>query len=359
MTSCIKSVVDFSKKATMFLAGYSKALLLTVERKNYTSMARYSSVSARKLANMRDGSAKYVEFVREKLFALIKEHSSENNRGKLIIDFTAINKMYSQSIENVTYDRDGSISAVRKGFSLGFIAWSNDQITIPFAFDYWLRRKDIEEKLYRKKNKIAQDLIMQYKEKILFDELLCDGAFATYEMLLFLINIELFFTMRMARNRTITTEKNSIPTQLQKHPELRLFRNEKSKTIVGYYKGIKLFITAQKRKGRKGKKEVVFIVSNVPNRTAKEHVKNYSSRSPVEKFFRTSKQKLGIQDCQSVALQNQNIHFYSVMYTYAMLEVLKIDNRKSCPEDIVNILRRQKSTSFFTSYIDQIETFMA
>jgi Transposase DDE domain len=103
-----------------------------------------------------------------------------------------------------------------------------------------------------------------------------------------------------------------------------------------------IFAILQFKNVNKNTKEVVFIVSSI-KRTAKEHVIEYGKRWAVEKFFRTSKQHLGLIDCQSTSNKKQRLHIFSALISYAILETTRIDKKKKSIEDVLHLIRHQNS----------------
>jgi Transposase DDE domain len=357
MTTLGQSVIKKSEKIIAHISSktsiYIFSLLLTTERKNYTSMARSCHKTYGEIYVKNDVVPDYIDYNEKMLISIVHKLSSKEVPGKLIIDFTMIVKAYSSQIQNTTYDRDGCLKYVMKGLSIGVAAWTNGTVTIPLTFKNWFRKKDAPE-TYKKKAIIAQEIITELRTIIPFDELLLDGDFASFEMLKFYTSNGFKFTVRIPRNRKITTDDGE-ESQLQFHSSLQLKKNEKYKTVQASIKGLSLFFTAHKRNGNNNKKEVVFIVSNV-NRVPRTCVESYSIRSNVEKFFRTAKQSLGLTDCQSTDAGKQRMHITAVMNAYARLQLVKFYKGKQCVEEIIHILRRQKSTPGFNEYVDLIKT---
>jgi uncharacterized protein (DUF169 family) len=64
---------------------------------------------------------------------------------------------------------------------------------------------------------------------------------------------------------------------------------------------------------------IVYQVSNVAA-PAKKHVQIYGFRSNIEKFFRTSKQHLGLAHCQMCSKSAQENHIFNVFFAYALLQ---------------------------------------
>ena len=163
--------------------------------------------------------------------------------------------------------------------------------------------------------------------------------------------------MRMPRNRVVMT-KNGVKAQLQKHPALKLVRNERYKTIFAYYKGHWCYFTAHKRKTKHGSAEVVFIISNM-NISPKEQAMAYGIRWEVEKIFRTTKQSLGIGHCQAISIEKQRAHIFASFLAYASLMEKKVYKRKKSPEEILAQIRRQKTPFVFSGLTLLEETIMA
>jgi len=83
------------------------------------------------------------------------------------------------------------------------------------------------------------------------------------------------------------------------------------------------------------------LVSNLENLTPKQHILAYEHRWPIEKFFRTSKQHLGIHHCQSASSQKQRAHIFATFLAFAELEMQKIDKKKKSPEQTLKIIKAQ------------------
>lgn len=359
MTTSIQSVLkNYSQvilKVPKKISLHIALIIMSRERKNYAAIARSNNVSYRTAYIKKEGINECLEESIKFLHSAIKNRATQANPGYLIIDFTVLYKQFSEQIPSVTYDYDGVEKRVKKGFSVGFMLWSDGVVTIPFDFSLWLRKKDAGE-LYTKKTDIVKMLIkLAQQYEIPFNEVRLDGAFATEDMLKFLIIECIHFTMRVPINRVVTSEDGEY--QLTHHPKLAMRRNEKFKTIRAVYKGLLLYFTAHKRNGKRGTKEIVFIVSDL-SRNPKEHVKAYDGRWPVEKSIRTKKQSLGLAHCQSTNPDKQRFHIFAVMVSYTVLQLMRIDEKKKSVEEVLHLIRRQKMTDLLLEYIDLEKTFM-
>ena len=351
--SVIKDIKQVTSKFSKTLTLHIGLLITTLGRKNYSAMARSSNLSYQKVFINSEDAKKTVIEVQGFLVDLIKKCEKLGEKRFLLIDFTMIEKQYSEKIENVTYDFNGVGKRVSKGFSAGFVCWSNGIINIPFDFTLWLRKKDAQE-AYKNKTELAKELISSALElEITFEEVKLDGAFANINMIEFLTKKEIGYSMRIAKNRKVKSEDYS--GQICNHPDLHLKKNEKYKTVKTTYRGFECYIATEKRNGNKGKKEVVFIISNI-EQSPKEHVISYAERWPVEKCFRTTKQSLGLAHCQSTNSFKQQAHVFLVMASYSVLQVMKFAKKKRSVEEVLKVIRRQKQLDFLSEYIDWKET---
>lgn len=355
--SVIKKVSEVTLKVSKNIGMQVAAIIMTKGRKNYTSMAHENNISYNDLIVKKDSVESDIFSCSQFLIDQIKVCAAVTNIANcyLIIDFTMLQKAFSQRIPGVTYDYDGVTKNTAKGFSAGFVFWSDGNIVIPFDFELWLRKKD-SDIFYKKKTQIAQEIILAVKNKgIPFNEVRLDGAFSSAEMLHFFFNNNIHFTMRIPCNRVIETEDGKY--QLENHPSLALKKNQKYKTVYASFKGLLCYFTVQKRKGKNGKHETVFIVSDL-KRSPKEHVKKYKQRWPSEKFFRTGKQHIGLRDCQSINAKKQKLHIFHCMVAYVVLQLIKIDKKKISVEQILHPMRDKKLYDTLSQYIDLDATLM-
>lgn len=317
---------------------YVFAIILSTKKKNCSSMSRETGISKKHFYEVyKDhNSSKQIE---SSLIKMVNKHSKKDMPNVLIIDPTHIRKWFAKNMENLAYDYDGIVGKSTQCLVPVVAAWTNTKITIPLDFQFWINKRFTEK--YKKKRKLAEDLILKLKKLIPFDYVAMDGAFASEAMLQFCKLHYVNFCMRIAKNRVIISE-NGIKAQLQNHPNLKFRKNERYKTIKGTYKGIACFFTAHKRYSNSGKSwNIVYIVSNL-NIPAKEQAKAYGIRWNIEKIFRTAKQSLGLGDCQCVEIEKQRTHIFSVFFAYAKLEELKVFKRKKSVEQVLKKLRTQK-----------------
>jgi SRSO17 transposase len=319
---------------------YILSLFLTKMKKNCASMSRESGFSYSSILNSQNYFFYKKEALQKYFISLINLYATEKNPGVLISDSSQLMKIYATKIDCLCYDYNGCMKDIFKGITNTTLAWTNGKITIPIDFDFWASKKDIKDaKLYRKKTKISEELIIKWKDHIPFKYCLFDGEYGNKPFLTFLENNKLLYATRIACNRKVVID--GIDAPLKEQPSLKLIRNQKYKTAFGYYKGIPAYFTAHKRNGPGKSKQIVFIISNIENLSAKEYVDLYAQRWPIEKMFRTLKQSLGVRECQSTNIKKQEAHIYATFLAFIELEKIKIFKKNKSPEQVLHKIRFQ------------------
>jgi SRSO17 transposase len=87
-------------------------------------------------------------------------------------------------------------------------------------------------------------------------------------------------------------------------------------------------------------------------------METYSSRWVIEKFFRSAKQSLGLEDCRSQKFDGIVKHIWAVMRSFTTLELLRFAKRKKSVEAVLAILRDKKRGVLSHQYADLIETLI-
>lgn len=347
VTKSTKKINTFlSKKINIYVA----SLLISTGRKNCSAMANDLNISRTSLYQYFDEYESQKTYIQSFLTETIRNYSTKENPGVLVADGSQLIKRHSKKLPQICYDYNSSMKLVLRGLTHITIAWTNGKMLIPLDFDFWIRKKDLEDDLkYKKKTDIAKELIYKWKGKIPFEYIALDGDYGNESFLNFLHQNKLKYVIRIPKNRRVLI--NGVSSQLRNHSAFKLIKNERYKTAKGFYKGIPAFFTCQKRKGKNRTKQIVFVISNLENLTPKQYILAYDSRWPIEKLFRTAKQHLGIHHCQCVSQKKQRAHFFAVFLAFTKLEIQKIDKQKKSPEEILKIIKaknRPKNNPNFT-----------
>jgi len=337
----VKILKQASEKVQQYCARYMTGLIGSKEKRTCTNIAKLFGVS-------HDTIYRFLCFTSAKLSpgTLVKlvGYFSEEEPGWLIIDDTSISKQFAQWIECLTRAYDTATCREIRSISIVVIVWSNGLVTVPLGFRYWYKKEQCEDE-YKTKSKLAQELILECKNNdISFDYLLADGLYFSIEMARFLEHHKIKFEMRAHSNRSIKV--NEFIEQLKRHPSLRLYRNQRKKTVKAEWHGLTLYFTVHKRKDKNGTYSIVFLVSNYIA-TPESHINRYEQRWEIEKMFRTMKQKLGLGHCSARKSNVHTQHIYAVFISYAFLQHEKKIRNLSNVETVISHLLDAKSMSLY------------
>ena len=337
-------ILEYVKKSlgcllTKSMKIYISGLFVCPKNKNISTISKNMGVSYHSVHKCFDEfKAQRQKETQKFLISLVEMYATKKNPGVFVIDPTQIDKIYGRKSKLLCYDHNGSRKSVLKGITCVTAVWTNSKVVIPLAFDFWIREKDITDgREYRKKTDISRELILELKNKIPFAYVALDGDYGNEAFLMFLYQLRLKYSVRMPSNRNVLIDGTE--ETLKKHPKLKFVRNERYKKIQGFYKGILVIIIAHKRKGKNNTKQTVFIVSNIQGLSAKEHVEAYACRWPIEKMFRTVKQKLGLKDCQCAPEEKQRVHILLVLLAFVEAEVTKIANRQKSADAAIKTIK--------------------
>jgi len=343
--NCLQYAQKSIKKASYFFTNstqkYILGLLLSTGKKNCTAMSSDLGVPYNSIYKYFDDFEYQKDNVKNFLVNMVKLYATKENPGILVADTSQILKLYAKKIRVLCYGFNNSIKFAARGISCVTSVWTNGKIVIPLSFDFWIRKKDLkDDEKYRKKTEISKELILELKDKIPFAYVVLDGEYGNKDFLSFLHDNNLYYSIRMPKNRKVIINEQEL--SLKDQPLLKHKRNERYKSAKGSYKGICSNFISHKRNGKNGTKQVVFIVSNLEAFSPKEHVEAYSGRWPIEKMFRTLKQSLRLQQCQSTSTKKQRAHIFATFLAFAELEIQKNNKKKRSPEQILKIIRAQK-----------------
>ena len=87
--------------------------------------------------------------------------------------------------------------------------------------------------------------------------------------------------------------------------------------------------------------------------SAKEQVAAYALRWPIEIMIRTTKQKFGATQCQTLKASKQRAHIMAGFLSYAIIDSLKNDKQDLCVDVAVKKFRK----FYYHDLISEIEMF--
>jgi hypothetical protein len=336
---------------------YAKALVDTTERKTCIEMGKSQNVTHDRMYRALSHGEETINYVKAALFQDVLERAKRNPDGKFALDDGSIMKQYAKEIEGLSPIRDGATGRIAYGLATVVLGWSDSEGFIPFDHEFWFPRELVQD-AYRSKQQIAQQLILRYKDAIKPHGIVMDGLYAQLNIIKLLNEQGITFEMKMHANRVI--EFQGLKRQVQHHPQLLLMRNSRGKTISALWQGISLFVTVEKMKNRDGSIAYRYLMSN-QDCLSRQHISMYWLRWPVEKFFRTAKQKLGFTDCQARKIELHNAHIFNVFYAYVKLQTKTTELKLDSIDILIRYLRSAKSRQIESpiSSSDQIFSYYA
>jgi hypothetical protein len=315
---------------------YVKILILSISLKNFTAMGRFNNVSADTIARkLPESNSSFQEMLKIAL-----EFFKNSRELFLVIDDTFMHKKYSKLIEGTDDHFDSKIYRRVRSFKLITFGITDGKHILPLYCDF-LFGKFLPEGQIPSKFEIIQKTII-YVQKMFTDKrviVVADGAFPSIEMLSWCIEKNISAEFRIHNNRKVTFEnKHELVKNIQ---ALQPIGKQKSRTIKVIWHKLDLYLTAQKRIDKKGKETIVYQVSTYFAKPSK-HVKIYKKRWPIEKMFRTTKQHLGLQECQSTKIETQLNHAAAVFLAYSNVVVQQKKKKFKTPEEALRAAKLKK-----------------
>ena len=150
----------------------------------------------------------------------------------------------------------------------------------------------------------------------------------------------------MHANRLV--EYNGTKIKLHKIKCLIPKGRKMARTISVMWQVLSLYITYVRRIDKHNDETFVYQASTYKASPIK-HARVYKRRWSIEKLFRTTKQRQGLQECFSRKIQKQFDHPCAVLlaYSIAQLEMKKCHYKN--PEASIRALKKQKHTSLIRS----------
>ena len=308
---------------------YLLGLLQKNIRKTCTGMAEEIGISHDKLQKILTAtSEKKTSVICEESIAVIRSLGAHN--GAFGTDDTLVVKPFGKKMPELGYHKESSTGQTVLGFSIVVVVWIYKDMIIPVGFDVWIKGTSI------KKHDIAAQLIEQIKEQIRVDLCLFDGLYAIPRFMAVLLNAGVNFVMRIAANRVVTFP-NGTKNNLRDHFIPLMKRNMRYLTQRCSWYGMPIYVTCIKLKAADGEFKYIFLVSSF-FAAAKESLTIYSKRWAIEKFFRTAKQKLGLQHCQAHSMEKQKAHIFMVMMAYILAQLVARCRKLKNPEEALKYL---------------------
>lgn len=309
---------------------YSIALLLSIpSRKTFEALARSLKTSGSSISRM---VTDYPATTQD-LINIVKK-LLKGKRLYLIIDDTLILKLYSKIIPGTCDNYDSSDGKTYRSLCAVVAVVTDGTFAIPIDKAIWTSA-EFNQTAYAKKWELAKELITKICDELPIYMVLADGLYAIFAFLTWLISKHIKFEMRFHANRVINDK--GIKCQIKASLKFVMSGKRPKRTIKAKWYGVTFYFTALRRVANTGTVTVIYQISNY-KASAREHVQAYGYRWNIEKFFRTAKQKLGLNDCQSHKLKTQENHISNVFFIYALLQVERKKNNLKNIETVIKQL---------------------
>lgn len=330
-----------------YFVKYALGLILGKEKRWCTKMAEHFGVSHdsiyKYLSDHADLSAQFPGLMIE-----LALHFDAKKKGWIVIDDTALTKLYSKYIEGVSWIYNSSLGRPEMGLCIVVAIWTDGEIVIPIGFEWWFSKK-IMPNGYQKKIELAQKLLSRIAETTHFRQLLADAAYISIPMIKFLEHLNFEFVTRISCARKVTSS-DGVCAQMKDHPALKLDRNRRSKVVRVKLQDLDVNIVVFKRKKKRSCEcENIFLVTNI-SASAQTIIALYDIRWVIEETFRTMKQSLGLMQCAARSIEKQSLHVSTVFFSFAFLESEKKQQNFACRQDAIRYLQALKLKHAFLSF---------
>ncbi len=218
--------------------------------------------------------------------------------GYISLDEVILLKPYSKHIEWLSFVYSKIFNKSFPGFAVIVMCWTNEDFKVPLGFRIW----NPATKKFKKKTDIFRDLLKYAKDDLSLwpKAVLFDSYFSDTKTLKMLNKWGWIFCTQIKKNRLFNRKR------------IDKFSFRPYWTATGYLKGgIKVRVA---RHGRKYFCTNDLSLGHSAIRTL------YKKRWPIEEIFRFTKQKLGLQECQSRSIKAQTAHFTMCMIAYVILQ---------------------------------------
>lgn len=335
----------------MNIQEYSVALTTSLEKtKNSSAVAREvdinQSSASRFLKKMDLNDTNFIPLV-ETVFS--------EKKLTLVIDDGTISKRYSQEIEGTSSMIDQSTKTFTTGYKIIVAGLTDGKYFLPIAIEHWIA-EFIAQDGYLTVVKLAEKLILKILDlEVIIEHFVMDGLYFSKEFVQFLHLKRLKFVIKAKTTTSVIYKGQKM--QLHACKDLRLNRNQNQKKIVAEWNGQMWYFIAVRRSGKRGEK-VIYLIANF-NAKAKIYAKIYDSRWNIEKFFRTSKQYLGLKNSFSLEAKIYLNHIRCVLFAYCLLQILMKKFRLNCVEDAMRKAQALKNKYGFVQTVDRISLLVA
>ena len=323
-------------KINTFL-NYSISLILSNTKRSFESLGKQFAKSGDTIKRWLPKK----ESSQQAIMSLAKHLFKNAKVLTLAVDDTLLQKRYSRFMAGASYFFDTKIGRSVMAYRLIVGALTNGKFIIPIDFGYMF---DPESLLPGDEFKTKLDFVKKFYNlaKQLFPnikiKLAADGLFASISILDWCLQNGIEAVMRMHKNRVVVFKDKTckISDILCLKPKGR----QRVRTIKVFWNGMYLYLTAELRIDKNGIESIVYLIATYKVKPI-QYVYDYKKRWTIEKFFRTSKQHLGLTECFSRKLIIQEKHVASVLLAYGLAQLEMQQKKLTTPEQALRAIKQQ------------------
>lgn len=307
-------------------------------------ISSFSYVTATGLSNMLDNAVSHdsitrflskEEYTSKDLWGLVKStvRAIETTDGVIIFDDTVKEKKYTDENEMITWHYDHSEGRTVKGVNILSCIYSNEEASIPVAFE--IIKKEIlytELKTKKKKRRSLKTKNGYFREmievcngnSILYIYVLADNWFSSKENMIFVKEKGKEFIFALKSNRMVALSLED--KKKGKFKAVSLLDLEKNTVYKVYIKGIEfpISLTMQVFKNKDGSSGVLYLVSSDLSLDYHKISTIYQKRWKIEEYHKSISVNTGLTKSPTKIALTQSNHFFASIYAYFKLEMLSI-----------------------------------
>jgi Transposase DDE domain len=332
------------------ITAYPIMLIVSI-KKSFEALGEKIGKTGRTISRWLRSASEYYDQI------MIIAHNNFAGKKELILIFddTLIKKIHSKLIQGCGLFFDTKICRRIMAHKLLVAMLTDGKIALPLCGTFLFPKEllpEPKETKYEWMQRIILAIVKGFpKTKIIVT---ADGAFASKEFLRWCVKNTIATEVRMRSNCVVWIKGKKIALRDIQH--IRPKGRQTARTIAVLWHNIPLFITAQRRTDKHNKESIIFQAATYSAKPC-NHVKIYRIRWNIEKFFRTSKQHLGLQNCSSRKIETHRSHVASVLLAYALIQCDQQKQKLPTPEAAIRAAER-KNNKGLLAYFDRLDQYI-
>jgi hypothetical protein len=277
------------------------------------------------------------------------------------IDDTLLKKIYSRFMQGAGMFFDTKIGRRIMAYKLAICMITNGKIAIPIDCAYMFSKEilDTIKEKFPNKDEITKSFV-NVARKLFGDDkiiIVVDGLYTSVEFIRWCKKEKLRLEARMHSNRVVEYKGRKIKVKdLLQLKGLQPKGRQMARTISVMWHEIDLELTIVRRFDKNNNETIVFQIATY-KALPREHVLNYKNRWKVELINRTTKQKIGIEECFSRKLEIQHRHVAAVLLAYTFAQIERINSGLDNVEQALRLFETKSVDFLIKRFARFVKTF--